>query len=88
MIPHNRIAPPEKVVDEMVWALESGHLVDGFHTRQLADKLARLSGRTVVTLTKSGTRAWEDRRRVNAPQIGRSKIPQVTQLSGLQSIDC
>ena len=28
------------------------------------------------------------RRRVNAPQIGRSKIPQVTQLSGLQSIDC
>ena len=28
------------------------------------------------------------RRRVNAPRIGRSKIPQVTQLSGLQSIDC
>ncbi len=28
------------------------------------------------------------RRRVNAPQIGRSKIPQVTQLSGLQSIGC
>jgi perosamine synthetase len=59
MIPHNRIAPPEKVVDQMVWALESGHLTDGFHTRQLADKLARLSGKTVVTLTKSGTRAWE-----------------------------
>ena len=30
MIPHNRIAPPEKVVDQMVWALESGHLTDGF----------------------------------------------------------
>ena len=28
------------------------------------------------------------RRRVNAPRIGRSKIPQVTQLSGQQSIDC
>jgi hypothetical protein len=28
------------------------------------------------------------RRRVNTRQIGRSKIPQVTQLSGLRSIGC